>query len=64
MNFLRYCFSPTGFGKTSWPQAIIIHAFGGLGIYYTYESYWALLGLMPVAVLWYGTYKNYTGRWV
>ena len=65
MTFVEYITQPSGFGKTRWPVAIMIHLFGALAVYYTYkQSWWALLGLAPVVLLWYGTWMNYTKRWV
>jgi hypothetical protein len=63
-TFLQFITRDSGFGRTSWETAILIHIFGvaslTMGIT---ESPWAFLGLVAPVTLWIGTYMNYTGRW-
>ena len=64
-TFLDFITRPTGFGKTPWVAAILIHLFSVAGAVSlsTIAWYWAPAGLIPAAVLWLGTYFNYTGKW-
>jgi hypothetical protein len=63
-TFFQYITRWSGFGLTPWPAAILIHLFGIASIVMAFEeSAWALLGLMAPAMLWFGTWMNYTGRW-
>jgi 4-hydroxybenzoate polyprenyltransferase len=64
-TFIQYCTRPTGFGKTPWPQAVIIFLFSiGVTVGIASLSPWfAPLGMLPFAALVLGTYMNYTGRW-
>ena len=63
-TFLQYCTRESGFGRTSWEAAILIHIFGvaslTMGIT---ESPWAFLGLVAPVTLWIGTWMNYRGKW-
>jgi 4-hydroxybenzoate polyprenyltransferase len=64
-TFLQYCTRPTGFGKTPWPQTVIIFLFG-VGVTVGIASlapWWSPLGMLPFAALVFGTWMNYTGRW-
>lgn len=64
-TFVEYITRPTGFGKTPWPLAILIHLFGVAGIVMAVtDSAWGMLGLMGPTVLWWGTWMNYKGKWV
>lgn len=64
-TFMEYVNNDTGFGKTNWLAAHLIHGFGALSILYSFAAGpWALLGLMAPAGLWLGTWKNWRGRWV
>ena len=63
-TFLEYITRPTGFGRTSWTAAFLIHLFGAASVVMSWtDSPWALLGLIAPVMLWVGTYMNYKGRW-
>jgi hypothetical protein len=63
-TFLQFCTRPTGFGKTPWPQFSIIVAFSIAIVAGLYTAAWwaAPLGLLPVVVLVWGTWRNYKGK--
>lgn len=64
-TFYQYCTRPTGFGKTPWPQFVLIFGFSIIttAAIYTFAPWWSPLGLLPLGVLVLGTWMNYTGRW-
>lgn len=46
-TFLEYITRPTGFGRTHWAAAILIHLFGVASVVMAFtDSPWALLGLI------------------
>ena len=54
-------------GKTRGYMAIIIHLFSMLltgAAEAQGFSWWGVLGLLPVGGYWFGTWMNYTKRWV
>jgi hypothetical protein len=64
-TFIEYCTRSTGFGKTPWPQFVIILGFS-IAITVSLASFapwFAPLGMLPFAALVFGTWMNYTGRW-
>lgn len=64
-TFGQFITRPSGFGRTQWPIAILIHLFGMAGVFMAVtDSAWGLLGLIGPAVLWWGTWMNYKGKWV
>lgn len=63
-TFKQFISRRSGFGRTRWGIAIAIHLFGLAGVVMAcVETAWGLLSLAPVAMLWIGTYLNWTGRW-
>lgn len=63
-TFLQFITRPTGFGRTHWAAAILIHLFGVASIVAALDYGWtALLGLIAPVTLWAGTYMNYKGCW-
>jgi hypothetical protein len=64
-TFLEYCTRRTGFGKTPWPQFVIILGFS-IAVTVSvamFAPWFAPLGMLPFAALVFGTWMNYTGRW-
>jgi hypothetical protein len=67
MTFAQYITRKQGFGKTRWPIAILIHLFSVVGtmmLIQQGQAVWTPLALSPTALLWYGTFMNYKGKWV
>jgi hypothetical protein len=64
-TFYEYCTRPTGFGKTPWPQFVLILGFSIIttASVASFAPWWSPLGMLPFATLVLGTYMNYTGRW-
>jgi hypothetical protein len=63
-TFLQFCTRPTGFGKTPWPQFSIIVAFSIATVAGLYTVAWwaAPLGMLPVVVMVFGTWRNWKGK--
>jgi hypothetical protein len=67
MTFGKYITRKQGFGKTSWPMAILIHLFSVVAtmmLVMDGNPIWIPLSVSPTALLWFGTYMNYKGKWV
>ena len=69
-SFFDYCFRPTGFGKTSWSAFTLLQmiAIGGIfgGISTWSDGGWSAVVMVAVieAVLVFGTWMNFKGKWV
>jgi hypothetical protein len=66
-SFAQYITRREGFGKTKWPMAVLIHLFSVVGTMLLIregQAVWIPLALAPTAALWFGTWMNYTKRWV